>query len=73
MKTPEQYRKETIEKICSFLREERFEHWSIRDIQTIEAAIEAAYDAGKNSGDLAMKETLENISYSVKRGYFGKK
>ena len=70
MKNPEQYRKETIEKICSFLREERFEHWSIRDIQTIEAAIEAAYDAGKNSGDIVLKETLENISYSVKRGYF---
>jgi len=70
MKTAEQRRKEVLEKICSFMREERFEHWKLRDIQLIEAAIEAAYEAGKNSGDAAMKETLENISYSVKRGYF---
>ena len=70
MKTPEQRKKETLERLSSFMREERFEHWRIEDIQLIETAIEAAYDAGKNSGDAAMKETLENISYSVKRGYF---
>ena len=73
MKTPEQRKKETLERLSSFMREERFEHWRIEDIQLIEAAIEAAYDAGKDSGDAAMKETLENISYSVKRGYFNGK
>ena len=30
----------------------------------------AAYDAGKNSCDAEMKETLENINYCVGRGYF---
>lgn len=70
MKTPEQRRKETLEQVCSFLREERFQHWSLRDIQLIEAAIEVAYDAGKNSGDAAMKETLQNINYCVEHGYF---
>lgn len=68
MKTPEQRKKETLERLSSFIQEES--KWGIEDIRLIEAVIEAAYDAGKNSGDAAMKETLENISYSVKRGYF---
>jgi len=70
MKTPEQYKKEILEKLCSFMREEKFSYWNIKDIQLIEAAIEAAYDAGKDSSDAAMKETLENINYCVGRGYF---
>lgn len=68
MKTPEQRKKETIEKLSSFMREDN--HWETKDIQLIEAAIEAAYDAGKNSCDAEMKETLENINYCVGRGYF---
>ena len=72
MKTPEQRKKEALDRLTSFMREERF-HWRIKDILLIEAAIEAAYDAGKDSGDAAMKETLENISYCVERGYFNGK
>lgn len=70
MKTPEQRKKEALEQLTSFLREEKYSDWNAKDIQTIEAAIKAAYEAGKNSGDDAMKETLENIGYCVERGYF---
>jgi hypothetical protein len=73
MKTPEQRKKEALDRLTSFMREERFNHWRIKDILLIEAAIEAAYDAGKDSGDAAMKEMLQNISYCVERGYFNGK
>lgn len=71
MKNPEQRKKETIERLSSFMREES--KWGTEDIQLIETVIEAAYDAGKDSGDAAMKETLQNISYCVERGYFNGK
>lgn len=71
MKNPEQRKKETLERLSSFMREES--KWSTEDIQLIETVIEAAYDAGKDSGDAAMKETLQNISYCVERGYFNGK
>lgn len=71
--TPEEYKKKKIEQLSSFLREEQYYHWKLSDIQIIEAAIEAAYDAGKSSGDAPIKETLENIDFCVKRGYFNGK
>jgi len=68
--TPEQYKKKTIEEISSFLREERYYSWKLSDIQTIEAAIEAAYDAGKASGDAPMKSIVDNLSLMIERGAF---
>lgn len=71
--TPEEYKKKIIQNLTSFLREEKYYHWKLSDIQIIEAAIEAAYDAGKSSGDAPMKQTLENIGFCVERGYFNGK
>jgi hypothetical protein len=68
--TPENHKKKTLEEISSFLREERFYHWRLSDIQMIEAAIEAAYDAGKSSPDYIMKTTVDNLNLMIERGAF---
>ena len=36
----------------------------------IEAVIEAAYDAGKASGDAPMKSIVDNLSLMIERGAF---
>lgn len=68
--TPEEYKKKTIEQLSSFLREEQYYHWKLSDIQMIEAVIEAAYDAGKASGDAPMKSIVDNLSLMIERGAF---
>ena len=63
--TPEKYKEEILKNITSFLREERFFHWKLSDIQIVEAAIEAAYDAGKASSDAPRKSTVDNLNYLI--------
>jgi hypothetical protein len=68
--TPEEYKKKKIEQLSSFLREEQYYHWKLSDIQIIEAAIEAAYDAGKASVDAPMKSIVDNLNLLIERGAF---
>ena len=71
MLTPEERKAAALKRLTSFLREGKYLSWNIQDIQRIEAAIEAAYDIGKNSTDEPLTEALKNLHFHIANGAYG--
>lgn len=71
MHSPEERKAATLKKLTAFLREGKYLQWSYEDVKAIEQAIETAYDAGKNSIDEVITETIKNVNYSIENGGYG--
>lgn len=71
MYSPEERKAARVKKLTAFLREEPFLSLSADNIQIIEAAIGTAYDAGKNSIDEILTDTLANLNFNIEHGGYG--
>ncbi len=72
MNTPEERKTATLKNLTEFLNSGIYLNLDTKDIQQIKAAIEAAYDLGKNSSD-SLAETIKNLDFLIKNGAYKKR